>query len=76
VKQRKPDEASEAGRLLGKLGGKARMDALSHQERYELSAKGADARAKKLSAAQRSRIAKKAVQARERKRAERRADHE
>jgi hypothetical protein len=58
---------------LGKLGGKARMEALSPAERINLSKKGGRERAKRLSAAERSRIAKLAVRARERKRRERKA---
>jgi hypothetical protein len=59
---------------LGRLGGKARMDALSPKKRKELASQAGRARAKKLSAHQRQKIAKVAVAARERRRAERNAD--
>jgi hypothetical protein len=58
---------------LGSLGGRARMDSLTHRERRELAAKAGAARAKKLSARKRKEIAKAAVAARERRRSERRA---
>jgi hypothetical protein len=57
-----------AAQALGKLGGKARAEALSRRELSEIGKKGAQARMKKLTAAQRSAIAKKAVAAREAKR--------
>jgi hypothetical protein len=53
-----------AAQALGKLGGKARANALSDAELTEIARKGAEARASKLSAARRSEIAHKAVQAR------------
>jgi len=56
---------------LGKLGGRARMDALSPKKRRELASQAGLARAKKLSAHKRKQIAKAAVAARERRRAER-----
>jgi len=60
---------------LGKLGGSARMNALSPAERTQLGRKGAKARSAKLSAAERSKIAKTAVAARERRRREERKKH-
>jgi hypothetical protein len=53
-----------AAQALGKLGGKARAQALSEAELSEIARKGAEARASKLTAAKRSEIARKAVQAR------------
>jgi hypothetical protein len=53
-----------AAQALGKLGGKARANALSESELSKIGKKGADARKRKLTAAQRSEIARKAVQAR------------
>lgn len=60
---------------LGKLGGKARMDALSPKKRKELASQAGRARAKKLSVRKRQQIAKAAVAARERRRAERNTTH-
>jgi hypothetical protein len=53
---------------LGRLGGKARSEALSPAEITKIASKGGKARAAKLSATELSRIAKLAVAARERKR--------
>jgi len=53
---------------LGKLGGKARAEKLSPEQRTEIARKAGLARNVKLSAAKRSQIAKLAVAARERKR--------
>jgi len=53
-----------AAQALGKLGGKARAEALTESQLSEIGKKGAQARGKKLTAAQRSEIARKAVQAR------------
>jgi hypothetical protein len=53
---------------LGKLGGKARADSLSDEERSEIAKKAVAARNEKLSPAERRRIALLAVKARERKR--------
>jgi len=53
---------------LGKLGGKARAQSTTPQQRKEWAGLGGKARAEKLSAADRKRIAKLAVTARERKR--------
>jgi len=58
---------------LGKLGGKARAEALSDAEIAKIASTGGRARAEKLSAAERKRIAKLAVAARERKRREEKA---
>jgi hypothetical protein len=56
----------------GKLGGAARINALSHKQRAALGKRGGQARAKSLSAAERKRIARHAVAVREKRRAERR----
>jgi len=61
IKVMKKNSAAQA---LGKLGGKARAEALSDAELSEIARKGAEARASKLTAAERSEIARKAVQAR------------
>jgi hypothetical protein len=53
---------------LGKLGGKARAEALSDAELSKIASKGGQQRAKQLSAERRREIAKLAVAARERKR--------
>jgi hypothetical protein len=53
---------------LGKLGGKARAEKLSPEQRAEIARSAGLARNIKLSAAKRSEIAKLAVEARERKR--------
>ncbi len=53
---------------LGRLGGKARAEALPPAEIIKIASKGGKARAAKLSATELSRIAKLAVAARERKR--------
>jgi hypothetical protein len=55
---------NKSAQALGKLGGKARANALSAPERSAIAKQGATARASKLSAAERSEIARKAVQAR------------
>jgi hypothetical protein len=59
---------------LGKLGGKARAEKLSDQERSDIAKKAVAARNKKLSATERRRIALLAVQARERKRKRKRKE--
>ncbi len=56
---------------LGKLGGKARAQKLSPEERSQIARKAGLARNLKLSAAKRRQIAKLAVAARERKRKKR-----
>ncbi len=53
-----------AAQALGKLGGKARAEALTESQLSEIGKKGAAARSKTLTAAQRSEIASKAAQAR------------
>ena len=53
-----------AAQALGKLGGRARANALTDAKLSEIGRKGALARKKNLTAAQRSEIASKAVQAR------------
>jgi len=53
---------------LGKLGGKARAQSTSPEQRKEWARLGGRARAENLTAADRKRIAKQAVAARERKR--------
>ncbi len=63
-------EKNPAAVALGKLGGKARAEALSRKELSAIGKQGAQARMKALTAAQRTAIAKKAVAAREAKRRE------
>lgn len=53
-----------AAQALGRLGGKARAEALSETQLSKIGKKGAQARREKLTAAQRSEIARKAVRAR------------
>ena len=53
-----------AAQALGRLGGRARAEALSESELSKIGKKGAEARKRKLTAKQRSEIARKAVQAR------------
>lgn len=53
---------------LGKLGGKARVQSTTPEQRKEWAGLGGKARAENLSTAERKRIAKLAVAARERKR--------
>jgi hypothetical protein len=61
---------------LGKLGGKARAEKLSPEERSTIARKAGNARTTRLSPAERSRIAKLAVDARERKRKQRSTEEE
>ena len=53
---------------LGKLGGRARLQNTTSEQRKEWAGLGGKARAENLSATERRRIAKLAVAARERKR--------
>jgi hypothetical protein len=56
-----------AAQILGRLGGRARMEALSADQLADLGRKGGEARARSLTPERRSEIARKAVQARIRK---------
>jgi hypothetical protein len=68
VAKKKNPAAVALGRLGGKVGGKARMEAMSPEERTEFASKGGAvggrARADKLSSKRRSEIARKAAAAR------------
>jgi len=57
---------------LGRLGGRARAESLSAEERAESASEAGRARFAKMSAEERSRLAKRLVAARERKRREKR----
>ncbi len=57
---------------LGKLGGRARADNLTAEERSEIARKGAMARTAKLTPAERKRIAMLGVKARQTKRSKKR----
>jgi hypothetical protein len=68
VAKKKNPAAVALGRLGGKVGGKARMEAMSPEERIAFASKGGAvggrARAEKLSSKRRSEIARKAAKAR------------
>ncbi len=72
---KKKEKKNPHARALGALGGKARMNALTSDERKQLAASGGATRAKNLSSRRRKEIAKLAVAARERRRAERDSIH-
>jgi hypothetical protein len=54
MKHRKPNPHAAA---LGKLGGKARLEKLTPQQRHDIASKAARVRAEKLSAERRKEIA-------------------
>ncbi len=65
---KRPPEVEEYIRRIASMGGQARMQSLTQEQREELARKGGLAggrsRAKKLSAKRRKEIARKAAQAR------------